>query len=276
VNARKRKNPWLRMLLTALIGYALIVLAIGLFQRRLIYFPTRFAVSVAEQVAAQNSFAPWRNATGEIIGWKMAANGVARGSVLVTHGNAGSALDRDYLAKPIHDGLPLDVYLLEYPGYGARDGSPSLNSFLAAGEEALGSLPKEVPVYLVSESIGAGVVAHLAKTQPERIKGMAMFVPYDDLGSVGQASMPFLPVKLVMRDRFQPARWLVDYRGPVKVVLAGADEVIPTKFGQRLYDSYQGPKSLHLVPHARHNEVAEQTPEWWKEVFAFWQQQQRE
>lgn len=260
------------MLLTLIIGYVLIVVAAATLQRRLIYFPTKLSVSVAEQVAAQNSFAPWRNAGGEIIGWKMAANGTPHGRVLVAHGNAGSALDRDYFARPIHDGLPLDVYILEYPGYGAREGSPSLESILAAGEEALGLLSKDLPVYLVSESLGAGVIAHLAKSQPARIKGMALFAPYDDLGAVGQAAMPFLPVKLMMRDRFQPARWLENYRGPLKVVLAGADEVIPTRFGQRLYDSYQGPKSLHLIPNARHNEVAEQSPEWWREVFAFWQQ----
>jgi len=260
------------MLLTLIIGYVLIVLVVAIFQRRLIYFPTKLSVNVAEQVAAQIGFTPWRNAAGEIIGWKMAADGAAIGSVLVAHGNAGSALDRDYFARPIHDALPVDVYILEYPGYGARSGSPSLTSFLAAGEQALALLPNDLHIYLVSESLGAGVVAHLAKAQPARIKGLALFAPYDDLGSVGQASLPFLPVKLVMRDRFQPARWLENYRGPVKVVLAGADEVIPTKFGQQLHASYQGPKSLHLIPNARHNEVAEQPPEWWAQVVQFWQQ----
>lgn len=260
------------MLLAVIIGYFLIVVGVAFLQRRLIYFPTKLSINVAEQVAAQNGFTPWRNAAGEIIGWKLAANGTPIGSVLVTHGNAGSALDRDYFARPIHDGLPLDVYILEYPGYGARTGSPSLTSFLAAGEQALALLPNDLSVYLVSESLGAGVVAHLAKTQPARIKGLACFAPYDDLASVGQAAMPFLPVKLVMRDRFQPARWAESYRGPVKVVLAGVDEVIPTKFGQRFFDSYKGPKSLQVVPRARHNEIAEQSPEWWREVFAFWQQ----
>lgn len=259
------------MLLTAIIGYVLIVVIAAILQRRLIYFPTKLSVSVAEQVAAQTGFTPWRNTGGEIIGWKLPANGTPIGSVLVAHGNAGSALDRDYFARPIHDGLPLDVYVLEYPGYGTRDGSPSLKSFLAAGEEALGLLPTDLPVYLVSESIGAGVVAHLAKVHPERVNGLALFVPYDDLGNVGQAAMPWLPVKLLLRDRFQPARWLADYRGPMKVVLAGADEVIPTHFGQRLFDGYGGPKSLQVIPGARHNEVVEQSPEWWREVFAFWQ-----
>lgn len=260
------------MFWTLLIGYALIVLVVAVFQRRLIYFPQRFSPAVAEQLASQNGFAPWRSRSGQIIGWKMAARGISRGSVLVTHGNAGCAAERSYLAKPIHDALTLDVYVLEYPGYGAREGSPGMKSFLAAGDEALAGLPKELPVYLVSESIGAGVVAHLAKTQPSRIKGLAMLVPYDDLASVGQASLPFLPVKLVMLDRFQPARWLEDFRGPAIVVLAGADEVVPMKYGRRLFDGYRGPKEIQIVPGAHHNEVAEQSPEWWKEVFTFWQQ----
>jgi uncharacterized protein len=264
---------WLRrMIWILLIGYGLILLTVAAFQRRLIYFPTKLQASVAEQVAAQNGFSPWRNKAGEIIGWKIPANGTPTGSLLIMHGNAGCALDRDYFAKPIHDGTAMDVYVLEYPGYGARAGSPSLKSWLAAGEEALDLLPMDKPVYLVSESIGAGVAAHLAKVQPERIKGLAMFVPYDDLGNVGQRSMPWLPVKWLLRDRFQPARWLADYRGPIKVVLADADEVIPVHFGRQLFDGCKGAKSCQLIPGARHNEVAEQLPEWWKEVFEFWQQ----
>lgn len=259
------------MLQALIIGYVLIVLAVMFYQRRMIYVPTKLSPSVAELLAVQNGFSAWRNADGKIIGWKMAAIGAPIGSVLVAHGNAGTAADRACFAKPIHDGLALDVYVLEYPGYGAREGSPSLKSFLAAGEEALATLPKELPVYLVSESLGTGVAAHLAKSEPARIKGMALFVPYDDLAAVGQASMPLIPVKLVMWDRFRPAQWLENYRGPVKVVLAGADEVIPTRFGQRLFDSYRGSKALHLVPAARHNEVNDQSPEWWQETFAFWQ-----
>lgn len=253
-----------------IISYLLLVLAMMVFQRRLIYFPTKLSSTVAEQVAARSGFSSWRNAGGEIIGWKLTARETPLGSVLVMHGNAGCALDRDYFARPIHESLPLDVYLLEYPGYGARDGSPCLKSFLAAGVDALATLPKNLPVYLVSESLGAGVVAHLAKTEPSRIRGLALLVPYDDLASVGQAAMPFLPVKLVMWDRFQPARWLENFRGPVKVVLAGADEVIPTRFGQSLFNHYQGPKSLQVIAGAGHNEVAEQAPEWWKKVFEFW------
>lgn len=267
----RRKRIPVRMLQALIIGYALLLLVVALFQRRLIYFPTKLNATAAQAVAAQRGFTAWYGADDRMIGWKMVAKVPPVGSVLIAHGNAGCALDRDYFARPIHDATPLDVHVLEYPGYGVNEGAPSQKSFLTASEIALEALPKEAPVYLVSESLGAGVVAHLAKKYPQRIKGMALFVPYDDLGSVGQAAMPFLPVKLLMRDRFLPARWLADYRGPIKVVLAGADEVIPTRFGQRLFDGYRGRKSLEVIVNARHNEVAEQSTEWWQQVLGFWQ-----
>jgi pimeloyl-ACP methyl ester carboxylesterase len=254
------------------IGYGIIVLIAAAAQRRLIYYPTKLNFGAARAAAAQISFTPWSDQAGQVIGWKMATSGSSTGSVLIAHGNAGCALDRDYFAMPLREAFPdLDVYVLEYPGYGAREGSPGMKAILAAAEAAFDTLPQDKPVYLVSESIGAGAITHLARTRGARVRGIALFVPFDDLAGVGQAAMPLLPVKLVLRDRYQPARWLKDYRGPVMVVLAGADTIIPSRFGQRLFDGYQGPKKLDLIANAGHNDVAEQSPEWWREVYAFWQ-----
>ena len=167
------------------------------------------------------------------------------------------------------------MYILEYPGYGMRAGSPAITSFLNAADEALGLLPANEPVYVVGESLGAGVAAHLAKAQPERVSGLMLFMPYDNLVSVAQSAMPLLPASLIVRDRYATAEWLEAYRGPVKVMLAGADEVIPVRFGRRLYDGYAGPKDLQVVPGAHHNDVASQPAQWWKTVFTFWEQHSR-
>lgn len=258
------------MILLIAIAYLGIVLLAVLFQRRLLYFPTKLPQEAAEQTARGEGFGPWKNQAGQPIGWQIPARGSPTASVLVVHGNAGCALNRGYIAKPIHAAGDLDVYVLEYPGYGARPGFPTLKSFLAAGEEAIGTLPTNRPVYLVSESIGAGVVAHLAKTFPIRVAGLLMFAPYDDLGSVAQSQMPILPAKWILGDRFRPAAWLADYRGPVNVVIAERDEIIPPRFGRRLYEAYNGPKDLEIVAEAGHNDIAEQSPEWWRAVLTFW------
>jgi pimeloyl-ACP methyl ester carboxylesterase len=264
-----------RMLLIPVALYALIVVAAALFQRRMIYFPTVSPAAAAERTAAVKGFVPWRNGSGNVIGWKLPSAEPHVANVLVVHGNAGSALDRDYFARPIHDAAAVDVYILEYPGYGSRAGSPSMTSILEAADEALRFLPMKEPVYVVGESLGSGVAAHIAQAEPNRVAGLALFMPYDNLVSVAQFAMPFLPVSLLLRDRFTPAAWLEQYRGPLKVVLAGNDRVIPPQFGQRLFDGYAGPKELQIVPRAGHNDVADQSTEWWKALFAFWQRNQR-
>jgi hypothetical protein len=260
------------MLASLAVVYVLLCAVGYAWQRRLIYLPTKLDARVAEHLAAKEGFQAWRNTAGEIVGWKLPASGSSVGSVLVVHGNAGCALDRGYIAKPIHQAASRDVYLLEYPGYGARSGSPSMKSFLAAGEEAFRLLPDHLPIYVVSESLGAGVAAHLGKVHGNSVSGLMMFAPYNNLVSVGQRQMPFLPVTLLLLDRFNPAECLNAYRGPVSILLAGADEVIPSDLGRKLHDGYTGPKRLQVIAGTRHNDIAEQSSEWWKEVLSFWQQ----
>jgi pimeloyl-ACP methyl ester carboxylesterase len=272
----KRKLPWRSWVVLALrtlvIGYAVVLILFTLLQRYLIYVPTKLPPEFADEVAAKKGFIAWRNRAGQLIGWKLPASSPPTGSILIVHGNGGWALDRAYMAQPIHEAAPLDVYILEYPSYGARGGSPSEKSLLSAADEAFENLPKNLPAYLVSESLGTGAAAHLAQKYPSRVAGLALFVPYDKLASVAANHVPFLPAYFLLWDRFDPAAWLKDYHGPVKIIVAGADEIIPPKLGKRLYDGYNGPKILQVIPGARHSSTTAESPDWWKKVLVFWQQ----
>lgn len=259
------------ILATLVGGYVLLVLSGCAWQRKLLYVPSRYTLAEEQQFAAQKGFVPWPNPAGAVIGWKVPATGISTGSVLVVHGNGGAALNRDYIAQPIHAAGALDVFVLEYPGYGAREGTPSMKNWLAAGEEAFSLLPKDKPIFIVSESLGTGVAAHLAKLHPQGITGMVMFVPYDSLPSLAQNKMPLLLPYFFLVDRFEPAAWLKEYRGPITFVVAERDEIIPPQFGRRLHDSYAGPKQLQVIAGASHNEAAEQSPEWWREVLSSFQ-----
>ena len=271
----KLKLPWHRWgklaLWTFLIGYTVVLVSFTLLQRYLIFVPTKLSMESAQQTAAKVGFVSWRNQSGQLMGWKLPASSAPTGSVLIVHGNAGWALNRAYMALPIHDAASLDVYIFEYPGFGAREGSPGGKNVLRAADEAFENLPQNLPAYLVSESLGTGVAAHLAQNYPSRVAGIAMFVPYNTLASVAQNHVPFIPAYFLLWDRFNPAEWLKKYHGPVKVIVAGADEIIPPKLGERLYDGYNGPKSLEVIPGARHAGTTTETPDWWREVLVFWQ-----
>ena len=259
------------MLLAFVGGYALLCICGCAFQRRLLYFPTEIPAEAVVPAGAQHGFVPWTNSSGQIIGWKIPAHGTATGSVLIVHGNAGCAIGRDYMAQPVHEAAAVDVFVLEYPGYGAREGSPSKTSFIAAAEEAFQLLPSGSPKYIVSESIGAGVACELAKYHPQEIAGMALIVPYHNLAAVAQRQIWFLPSYFLLLDRFNPEECLKSYHGPVKFVIAGADEVIGPASGLRLCERYGGPKELQVIAGGHHNDVSGQPPAWWQEVFLFWQ-----
>jgi len=260
------------MLITVFLAFAALCICGCAVQRRLLYFPTKLSPEAAAQEAANDGFIPWKNNSGQIIGWEIPANNTSIASVLIVHGNAGCAVERGYLAQPIHQAANADVFVLEYPGYGAREGAPSKKTLDAAAEEAFRLLPPKMPKYIVSESIGTGVACDLAKEHPKEIAGMALLAPYHNLASVAQHRIWFLPTYFLLTDRFNPRKSLKGYHGPVKFVVAGDDEIIGPASGIRLFKSYGGPKDLQVIAGAHHNDVAAEPADWWKNVFSFWKE----
>lgn len=117
---------------------------------------------------------------------------------------------------------------------------------------------------------------YLAGTFPEAVSGLLLFCPYNNLTDVARYhTMRLIPVSLLLRDRFPSDRWLQTYRGPVGILLAAEDRVVPARFGRRLYESYTGPKKLWEILGAGHNDVFVRPDGWWREVFDFWKSSPR-
>jgi pimeloyl-ACP methyl ester carboxylesterase len=253
-------------------AYVALCLGCASLQRKLIYFPRACNPTEVQQEAASQNLTRWSGPSGEPIGWKrMSRVQPSQGQVLITHGNACCAFDCAPFADSIQQTGAFDVFILEYPGYENRTGSPSEQSIYAAADEALRLLPTNHATYVVGESLGTGVAAYLAGKHPNDIAGAVLFAPYNSLVSVGQAHMPIFPVGLILRDRYPAEKHLRAYHGPVAMLTGGQDNVVPQKFGRRLYDSYAGPKRLWEFPERDHGTVMIQPPETWKQIFDFLQ-----
>jgi hypothetical protein len=63
---------------TFVIGYKVVLVFFTLFQRSLIYVPTRLSMAAAEHEAASNGFVSWLNNSGQLIGWKLPARSKSR------------------------------------------------------------------------------------------------------------------------------------------------------------------------------------------------------
>ena len=247
------KRLTLRILRLFAIAYVAFLLLVAGCQSRLIYHPRVSAEPVLMEQAKEARIEPWREASGALIGWKMAAPR-AKARLLVFHGNAGDAVVRAQYLHTFH-ALGWEPYVMEYPGYGARPGSPGMSAFFAAGRAAIATVraADERPLYLLGESIGAGTACAMAGEHPEEISGVLLVVPFARLAEVAQRVMPWLPVRLLLRDTYDNVAALGKYHGPVAFVVAANDEVVGVEQGRKLHESYAGPKLLIELPETTHN-----------------------
>jgi pimeloyl-ACP methyl ester carboxylesterase len=259
-----------RALLSAAALVAGLALLLFLAQRKLLYFPDRYPLDAATREAARLGFAPWTDAAGRFVGWSAPhPAGEARGRVVVLHGNAGSAIDRGYLRDVLQaPGVPpLDLYFLEYPGYGPREGSPGEGAIVAAARAAIDRLATEPggPILLAGESLGSAAAAAAAAERPG-VAGLLLLTPLKSVADVARRHYPWAPAFL-LRDRFDSAAALARYRGPVAFLVAGSDEVVFADLGRALFAAYGGPKRLWVQEGRGHNEVRyDRRDPMWREI----------
>jgi uncharacterized protein len=180
-------------------------------------------------------------------------------TVVHFHGNAEQLADTVHLAWRYQQ-AGLGFYAVEYPGYGLAAGTgPSESAFYAAAETALTHLhgPLGVPVertVLQGQSLGSGTAVEMAR----RGLGSRLILlsPYTSIGDMGARLLPWLPARLLVRDRFDNAAKAPALRLPALVLHGTEDEVVPVDMGQQLARLLPQ-ATLHLVEGAWHNDLLE-------------------
>jgi pimeloyl-ACP methyl ester carboxylesterase len=247
----------------------------AMLQDRLLYFPAR--ASVAEM--ASPDLRPWPDAQsfrGLLAPGTAAQSPPAplapvfkkpgvRGTAVVFHGNAGHAGHRAYYAHAL-TAQALRVVLAEYPGYGPRDGAPGEEAFVADAEETIRLADRLYggPLLVVGESLGAAVAAAAAARLQDRIDGLLLITPWDRLEHVASFHYPWLPVKWLLRDRYDSAAALKGFRRPILIVVAQQDEIVPARLGLALHEGLAQPKALLTIEAAGHNDwIGRVDATWW-------------
>ncbi len=257
-----------RILWLIIAVYGLVVLAAWLLQYRMLYFPERLSPDGLRRRAAAADLTLWAQEGGDYRGLLREPAGDCRGTVLVFHGNAGAAVDRSYYADAL---VPLDyrVILVEYPAYGGRPGRLGEAGFTADARGAVDLTRAQfgAPLFLWGESLGCGVAAAAVS---DAVRGLVLLTPWDSLTNLARSLYRFLPIGLLLRDRYDTLARLAGYPGPVAVIMAGRDKVIPNRFTKNLYESLASRKRMWVFKDAGHNSwPSDPGLAWWREVMAF-------
>lgn len=255
--------------ITLVIGYIAIVVLMVAMQNRLLY-PSHGVMELlpGDLELARMGLEAWP-ANDPIA--LVASPDSARATVVVFHGNGGTALQRGYYADALtRHGLR--VVLAEYPAYGWRSGDVSETAFVADARRTL-ELATEAfggPLIVWGESLGAGVASAAVRQLEVPVEAVVLLTPWDTLPNTASAAYPWLPVRWLVRDRYDSVENLSGFAGRVAVLVAEADAVIPPARGRSLYEGLDAEKRLWTFPGAGHNTwPASPNAPWWDEVVAF-------
>jgi fermentation-respiration switch protein FrsA (DUF1100 family) len=246
-----------------LIPVAVVVVLLLMFwvgQRRLMYFPLDDVPSVASLGLRDVDEVAFETADGlRLTGWLFRLNAADPApTVIVFHGNAGNRAHRVPLADALRR-IGLQVLLFDYRGYGGNPGSPTeqgLEADARASRDFLINRRAVDPQSLIyfGESLGTGVAVKLAAEHPPA--ALILRSPYTSMADVGQHHYPWLPVRLLLRDRYDSLERIPNIRTRLLVIAGERDSVVPADFSRRLYDAAPQPKTFVEIAGADHNDDA--------------------
>ncbi len=178
--------------------------------------------------------------------------------VLFLHGNTGHIGHVADRLGPFH-ALGWGVLLLEYRGYGGNPGAPSeagLRIDAQAGLAALRGLgfpPDRILVW--GQSLGTGPVVQLAAGT--KVAAVLLESPYTSMVDIARQRFPWVPVDLLLRDRFDTLAVIGQVTAPVLVMHGALDRTVPVEMGRAVFAAAGPGKALWIAPDAGHVDLAE-------------------
>lgn len=241
------------------LGYVAICAWIYIKQRDLMYFP--------QATKGNHRPADFGIARDDVMlnGWLV--NTGQKNAVIYFGGNAERIEDnRGQFARWFPGST---VYLLPYRGYGPNQGMPSESALfgdaLALYDQVHARQPA-APITVIGRSLGSGIASYVASKRP--VAKLALVTPFDSMAAVAQAHYRWLPVRCLLQDRYESTHYLMNYAGPILVVRAGQDQVIPAANTAHLIASLAKPPQIVDLPGTDHNTISND-PAYGKALAAF-------
>lgn len=246
------------LVITVVMFYALAVCVMYVAQRRFIYFPdpvrTKPAAAGLPTVSEETIATP----DGEkLVAWYAPAK-PGNPTLLYFHGNGG-ALElrnvriRKYLARG------RGIFIMAYRGYSGSTGAPSERANVADAKLAYEVLRKKgiwpEDIILYGESLGTGVAVQVASEKA--VGGVILDSPFTSVAERAQQLFPWLPVGLLLKDRYDSIRYIGAVHEPLLIVHGEADAVVPVEMGRRLFEAANEPKHIDTLPGAGHENHSE-------------------
>src|SRR3954451_242936 len=223
-----------------LIAYLVVVLAMMLLERSLVYPGPALEAGDWKASYLPHEDVSFASADGtKLHGWFF-ANANANRAILYCHGNGEDVAAFGELAAEMRDQLNASVFVFDYRGYGHSQGKPDERGCIADGSAAQHWLAKRMniqsnEVVLIGRSLGSAVAIALAAQNGAR--ALVLQNAFSRMTDVAALHYPWLPVRLLMSNRYDNLAAIQKYNGPFLQSHGTSDELIPIRNARELFDT---------------------------------------
>ncbi len=227
-----------KYLLILLAVYLVLVGAVFVMQRRLLYYPDAAYVT-PESYGLPDFQAVELNSADNLRlnAWYHAAD-EGFPTILYLHGNAGNLSYRQEIFSLLaREGYGL--LALSYRGYGGSEGSPSEAGLYSDAESTLDYLHDlkitDSSIIYYGESLGSGVATWLAEKHPPL--ALILNAPFTSVAERAGEIYWFIPARLMTLDKFDSISRIRQITAPLLIIHGDQDTIVPISHGRRLLEA---------------------------------------
>jgi len=253
------------------ITYLAFAAALYIMQPKFLYSPGREVSSTPAELELDYEDVVFKSSDGlNLSGWYVPAKNPML-TLLFCHGNGGNMAHR-LGSINIFQNLGLNCFIFDYRGYGDSQGKPSEEGTYMDAMAAYKWLieEKKIPakdIIIFGRSLGGTIATQLAgKVETGALIVESAFTSYVDMG---KEYYPYMPVRWFARFGYRTIDYIKDVRCPVMFIYSGNDEIVPFKFGLKLYEAANEPKEFIEI-FGGHNDCFLVSSEIYTEVWEKW------
>ena len=235
------------------IAYTVVLIFVYFYQRNLLYHPSENNYQDAKIQFNYEEIFIKVDEKIKLKSWVIKKDFKKLKTLLIFHGNAGDLSNRIYKINELNK-LNLNILLISWRGFSGNKGSPTEKNLYQDAESAIKWLNKQKVenrnIILYGESLGSGVAIEMATKN--NFNSIILESPFTSIENSAKIYYPYLPVKLLLKDRYDSISKIKMIHTPILIMHGKKDDVVPFSMGKELFEKANNPKQSYFTTEDDH------------------------
>ena len=236
-----------------IIAYIVLIIFIYFYQRNLLYHPSENNYQNDKIQFNYDEIFIKVNDEIHLKSWIIKKDFKKLKTLLIFHGNAGHLSNRIYKLNELYK-LDINILLISWRGFSGNKGSPTENNLYQDAEASIQWLNEKGvnnnQIILYGESLGSGVAVEIGKEN--NFNSIILESPFTSIENSAKIYYPYLPVKLLLKDRYDSINKIKMINTPILIMHGKKDDVVPFSMGKELFEKANSPKHSYFTPDDDH------------------------